>query len=378
MVAQHQIFTGCHLDCFICIDRDSSIILQMFIENSFIFTITLLNVFFYFLIRTSVCQTKLPVRVSLCAYRINQFLQIWYRCTVQRNHNTDQRILFKMYMALSAKSLSVRFMTVKPFFIIFFVLSVFVFAEKTSPETFCFLFILLFPAKSLYINLICFGCRITAEMKYDPVSRNFEKCRGNTETNLLIPVIVIQMTSFYNVRPAASRDLAVEKFCIFFMNGYFNFTSLICCPSLNLKHQSIENFYTVNMKFNQLIFDQFIQFITGMLPDYGLFFSVQQKKFQYVILLAKFQNLRNRNCKSRKKALCLHFQRLCHIRSVIPFHFRYIDHFISVTDQLKTTFLLIRMHIPAYKAQHMSVSVIISFFINAETKFVHKYSPISF
>ena len=105
------------LDCFICIDGDSSIILQMFIEDSFILTITLLNVFFYFLIRTSVCQTELPVRVSLCTYRIYQFLQIWYRCTVQRNHNTDQRILRKMCMALSAKSLSVRFMTIKPFFI---------------------------------------------------------------------------------------------------------------------------------------------------------------------------------------------------------------------------------------------------------------------
>ena len=35
-------------------------------------------------------------------------------------------------------------------------------------------------------------------------------------------------------------------------------------------------------------------------------------------------------------------------------------------------FLFISMHIPAYKAQHMSMSVIISFFINAETKFVHK------
>ena len=57
------------------------------------------------------------------------------------------------------------------------------------------------------------------------------------------------------------------------MNGYFNFTSLICCPSLNLKHQSVENFYTVNMKFNQLIFDQFIQLITCTLPDYGLFFQ---------------------------------------------------------------------------------------------------------
>ena len=34
--------------------------------------------------------------------------------------------------------------------------------------------------------------------------------------------------------------------------------------------------------------------------------------------------------------------------------------------------------IPTYKAQHMSMSVIVSLFINAETKFVHKYSPISF
>ena len=277
-----------------------------------------------------------------------------------------------MFMTLSAKSLSVRFMTLKPFFIVFFVLPVFVFVEKTSPEAFCFLFFLLFPAKSFYINLICFGCRITAEMKHYPVSRDFKKRCGNAETDLLILVIVVQMASLYNVRPAASRDLTVEKFCIFFMNSYFNFTSLVCCPSLNLKHQPIEDFDTVNMELDQFVFDQFIQFITCMLPDHSFFFSVQQKKFQYVILLTKFQDLRNRNCKSRKKAFCLHFQSLRHIRSVIPLHFRYIEHFIPVTNQLKTAFLFISMHIPAYKAQHMSMSVIISFFINAETKFVHK------
>ena len=171
MITEHQIFPRCHLNRFICINGNTAIFLQMFVQDTAVFSITLLNIFFYFLIRTSVCQTKLPVCVTLCPNRIDQFLEIWGWSTVQRNHNTDQRILLKMCMSLFSECTPVSFMAFEPLFIVFLVFSIFVFMKKASPESFGFLLF----TECFNIDFISLCCGISTKMKYDTIPRNFQK-----------------------------------------------------------------------------------------------------------------------------------------------------------------------------------------------------------
>ena len=159
MVAEHQVFSSGKLHGLIGVHRNPAVGFQLFIADPYLMSVIFFQKLVNCLVRTSVCQTKLPVSIGLFSYGLNQLLQIGKGRTVKRDHNTDQRLSVKRSMLLLPCLTPAQRMTFQPLFRIS--LSVFPTVQKPVKKS---LWPLLF-TKLLNIYLISLFHRRSCKFK---------------------------------------------------------------------------------------------------------------------------------------------------------------------------------------------------------------------
>ena len=162
------------------------------------------------------------------------------------------------------------------------------------------------------------------------------------------------------------------------MHGHIHASPLVNNPALDFQHRIVKDLYPVQVIFYQIFLDQLIKLLCIDLPDADAFLVMAEKQFQTLIFFCQLQYLRNPDCKSGKKISEFTAKGLCDIRSFSSLELQKLNSVIAISQKFKLIYFSFRMCIPSIQAQNMSMSVIVTFFIYAETKIFHVLSPTYF
>ena len=101
MIQQTHKFPFRHFKSRICISGNSFIFSQFTdTDTGILFHVFFQDTFHNRILRTAVCNTKLPVGISLCQKRFHHLYQKCLRSTKSRNCHTDQRFISKTMFSL--------------------------------------------------------------------------------------------------------------------------------------------------------------------------------------------------------------------------------------------------------------------------------------
>ena len=115
MIQKSHKFSLSHLKSCIGISCDSFIFCKLTDPDTAVFFCVLFQHLFHCtVLRTSICNTKLPVSIGLSKKRVYHLSQKFFRCPVCRYCHTDQRTVLKMVVSLFLKRCFIRHISLIP------------------------------------------------------------------------------------------------------------------------------------------------------------------------------------------------------------------------------------------------------------------------
>ena len=115
MIQKSHKFSPGHLKSRICVSCNPLIFCKFTDPDTTVFFCVLFQDLFHCsILRTSICNTKLPVSIGLSKKRVYHLSQKLFRCTVCRHCHTDQRTVLKMVVSLFLKRCFIRHISLIP------------------------------------------------------------------------------------------------------------------------------------------------------------------------------------------------------------------------------------------------------------------------